>query len=304
MSLKYDLFDIMASAVMSNPVLIVEGKDDYQIYSNLTKVIGKAIDVYPSNYFKDTNSGCTGVISCLEILQPKFLERDKNLEKVLGIIDKDSRLYRNEMRDDLLGLFVTKYYSIETYFVNDECLKNVLSKITYATKNDFKADAIQLIKNRFQILVEDLYIMSLEALKNACEVGYSSVLGYDYSENKIVEQGSKNYYLGLLQSKINDLQDFAFSKNVSIDDVKLIAKGKWYLYAFAYVIANSVSDLKINCRAGIISQCKACCIGNYNDCLLNTRQPSYKAEVIHDMLLEYFDINELSDIIGAINRLK
>ncbi|RYE13204.1 MAG: DUF4435 domain-containing protein, partial [Sphingobacteriaceae bacterium] len=262
------------------------------------------IDVYPSNYFEETNPGCQGVISCIEALQPRFLERAENLEKLLGIIDKDSRFYRNDMRDDLLGLFITKYYSIETYFVNDKNIRHILSKVTYATKSDFNEDVIELIKTNFDALIQDLYVISLEALKNACEIGYSSVVGYDYSEAKVTEQGSRTYYLSLLELKKDELQSFALEKNVSIADIKLIAKGKWFIYAFAYVISKSIAGLKTKCRDGVIVQCKSCIIGNYDDCLMNAKQSSYKPEAVRDMALEYLDLDELIDIVTAINKLK
>ena len=114
MSLKHDLFDALARARMiSEPMIIVEGKDDYQIYQSIADIVKPNLEVYQADEFENYEAGCKGVIKCLEVLQPKFEERPDNIRKVLGIIDRDARPYRNDLPTHLKGLFVTKYYSIE-----------------------------------------------------------------------------------------------------------------------------------------------------------------------------------------------
>ena len=303
MSLQYDLFDIVAVAIMSDPVVIVEGKDDYQIYQNLSQLLKKQIDVYQVNQFENYAEGCKGVIDCIEILQPKFDEREDIIKKILGIIDRDSRPYRNEIPSHLKGLFITRYYSIETYFANNSTLSRVINKITYTTNKDIREDVLQLINNEFDNFTEELYWISLEALKNACIKSYTGIVGYDFTEAKVTSVDSKTHILSQIIPKKEELTVFANEKNVSKEDIKLIAKGKWYLYGYAYVSNKIFSTLKEKCRNSSIHQCSSCAVGNFNDCLFNTKRRTYKAEEIRDSLLEYFDLNECADIVEAINKL-
>ena len=167
MTLKYDLFDIFAAAIMNDErVVILEGKDDYAIYTEIAAKSNPNIIVYQVNEFENYQAGCTGVIACLEFLQAKLTENSNHANKILGVIDRDARFYRNEI-PNLLGLFVTKYYSIETYFATTNNLRKLLSKITYSPINDINETITDFVQTDFQNSLEILYLLSLEALKNA-----------------------------------------------------------------------------------------------------------------------------------------
>lgn len=304
MPLKYDLFEIMASAIMLNPVVIVEGKDDYQIYSNIIKLIHKKIDVYQVNQFENYSAGCENVIDCIRILQDKFAEREDNVHKLLGIIDRDSRIYRNTLPSNLLGLFVTKFYSIETYFVSSNVLKGLISKMTYVTEEDVNDELVEIINREFDILADELYVISLEALKNACTLEYNALVSYETAEASVVSKNSREYLMNSLLVKNEALSEFAAEKNVSKSDLKLIAKGKWYLYAVAYVATKVITGFKKSCEIGEIQQCKSCVVGNFNDCLLNRKQSNYSVESVRNMMMEVIDLRELSDLVEVLNSLK
>jgi hypothetical protein len=146
MKLKYDLFDMVSASIMNNePLVIVEGKDDYAIYQTIANSINPNVQVYQVNEFENYEQGCTGVIKCMEILQPKFGERTDNINKILGIIDRDVRYFRGEM-PDLIGLFITKHYSIETYFATHENLRKLISKLSFLPLQDIHDDVLVFVQ--------------------------------------------------------------------------------------------------------------------------------------------------------------
>ena len=303
MGLKYDLSDALIKARMtSEAMLIVEGKDDCQIYFEMAKIAQKNVFIYQVNEFENYESGCTGVVKCMETLQPKFIERVDNINWVLGIIDRDMRFYRGEIPNNLKGLFITKYYSIESYFATGNNLKKLLAKISYILEKDIQQKHIDIIEDNFKISIDQLYLISLEAFKNAGTIGYDKLLGYDYSHGKITEQGFLNYILPLLKAKESLLQQFADTKNVNIEDFKLIAKGKWYLHWYVKRAYFVIKQLKGKCKNKDIPQCRSCMVENYNDCLFGLKS-SFTEEQLHNEMLNFIDESECADIIAAISVL-
>jgi hypothetical protein len=303
MVLKYDLFDIVSVAIMSNEaIVIVEGKDDYQVYQTIADDVNPNIKVYQVNEFEDYEEGCTGVIKCIERLQPKFAERAGNINKILGIIDRDVRPFRNDI-PELLGLFVTKHYSIETYFATQENLRKLISKITYSPVQDISDDLLAFVQADFLNSIGILFLLSLEALKNACEIDYDKQVCYDDAVGKITDRSFQNSILPLIDAKKDDLYNFAAIFGISINEIKLIAKGKWYLYWFLQQTYPKIRVLKESCRNSLFSQCRSCRVGNYNNCLLKMKQEKYRLDMLYDDILMFVDKFECADIIGAFQRL-
>jgi Protein of unknown function (DUF4435) len=303
MKLKYDLFDMVSISIMnSEPMVIVEGKDDYSIYQTIANSINPQIQVYQVNEFENYEQGCTGVIKCMEVLQPKFGERTDNINKILGIIDRDARYYRGEI-PNLIGLFMTKYYSIETYFATQENLRKLIAKMSFLIHQDVNEDVTDFVQSDFHRSIDTLYLLSLEALKNAVVRDYDSKLGYDDSPNKIAAPHFLSAVLPELMAKKADLEAFSTLFDVSIRDIKFIAKGKWYLHWFVNQTYPKIRELKERCRNERISQCRSCKVGNYGDCLFKTRQENHNLEVLKDDLLTFIDVAECQDIIEVFARL-
>ena len=303
MKLKNDLFDMVSASIMNNePLVIVEGKDDYAIYQTIANSINTHIQVYQVNEFENYEQGCTGVIKCMEILQPKFEERTDNVNKILGIIDRDARYFRGDI-PNLIGLFITKHYSIETYFATQENLRKLINKLSFLPLQDINNDVLTFVQTDFLSSIDTLYLLSLEALKNAVIPNYDSKLGYDDSPNKIAAPHFLQAIVPELTRKKADLDDFATSQNVSIQDIKLIAKGKWYVHWFVNKTYPKIKELKEQCRNAAITQCRSCRVGNYADCLFKTRQENYSIEMLKDDLLMFIDVVECQDIIEALTQL-
>jgi hypothetical protein len=304
MVFKNDLFDTLNTAIqLHKAIVIVEGKDDYQIYQNIANHIGATnIEVYQADEFEDFESGCRGVIACIEKLQPKFDERIENINKILGVIDRDVRQFREGLPTYLNGLFITKHYSIETYFATPSNLQKLINKITFTTSRDVGYNILELVEGEFNNFLPDLYLLSLEALKNACIENYNKNVCYDDAESKISNRNSRTHLLGLLQPKESELQIFAEEKGISRNDVKLIAKGKWYLFSYAFYTYPIIKELQNKCRNSEIIQCRSCNVGNYDTCLYKIKA-IYTTQQLCDDLLGFIDENECADIITAFQKL-
>jgi Protein of unknown function (DUF4435) len=304
MPFKYNLFDIVAASIMNHePIVIVEGKDDYQIYQTIANEVHPKIQVYQVNEFEDYEAGCTGVLQALTVLQPKFVERTDNIHKILGIMDRDVRPFRGEMPNHLLGLFVTKYYSIETYFATTPNLRKLLHAITYLPMQDIDNQLLAFIQTEFNTSMEVLYLFSLEALKNACVTGYDTLLRYDDSPNKLTGMDFHRNVLPAVRAKTADLTAFADALNISRNDIRLIAKGKWYLHWFAHYIYLKIKSLKEHCKNAVIPQCRSCRVGNYQDCLFKMKEPQYQLSILQGLLLHFIDEIECSDVINRFRAL-
>ncbi|MCU0446077.1 MAG: DUF4435 domain-containing protein [Microscillaceae bacterium] len=334
--MKYDLSDILVEAIKNNePVVIVEGKDDRQIYYKLTQSINPNIQIYQVNEFDDYGAGCENVIDAITKLQPKFAERADNIKYILGIIDKDSRPYRGTMPDQLQGIFVTKFYSIEAYFatgcisnllpitlsfgegrvrqkkrVNLKCalatrknLANLIAKITYQSPHNITSEILDFVEKNINNSIENLYYISLEALKNACVESYLTALSYDENATRVSEKAGQEYLINQILPKKAELEQFAIDKTITIQDIRHITKGKWFLYNYVYRAYHHIQQLADKCKNIEITQCASCKVGNYEDCLYKLKKGNYPIENLYDDILEFVDFDEMSDIVDVIKRL-
>jgi len=301
-----DLFELLDEAVREKcPFLLVEGKDDPQIYARIAEKAGKEVKIFPVNMVEDYTSGCDNVIKAIDKLQPKFDERPENEHLVLGIIDRDSRPYRPLQEDEidyrtLKSLFILKYYSIETYFATRNNLKKLIEKLTYLSANQITDEILDFVEDNFQNYTNSLYFISLEALKYQCSEDYSAQVQYGHhvkDKNRI-----DNLYEQLESQKV-DLESFAESKNIEIHDLKLICKGKWYLAIYICTTNHQIKSLVQQCKDenAVIPKCAVCEIDT-ESCQYKYKG-GYQTSGLENDILEYIDEEECQDIIQAIQNL-
>ena len=171
------------------------------------------------------------------------------------------------------------------------------------TYQDLDNPVLTFVQDDFYRTIDTLYVLSLEALKNACVRDYDSLLGYDDSPNKIAAPDFLRTTLPQLTVKRADLDVFATSLGVSVQDIKLIANGKWYLHWFVNQAYPKIKQLKEACRNELITQCRSCKVGNYNDCLFKTKQEQYRIDLLKDDLLTFVDLVECRDIVEVLATL-
>jgi len=305
--MKYDLFELLNIAIeIDIPLLLVEGKDDTQIYSRIADSINKTIDVKQINTIEDYSSGgCDNVIKAVDKLQVKFEEREDNIKRVLGIIDRDVRPYRELTQNEvdynqLRGLFVLKYYSIEIYFATKRNLAKIIEKLTYLPSTMIKDEVLTHVEGKFHEMKHKLYYVSLEAFKSACIEEYETFVSY--GNKQVKQKKGLDHLFSQIENKKNDLDEFAASKNISINDLKQICKGKWYLNHYIRQIYEGIRELAFLCENGKITQCESCKTGNTQEC--NYKHKSgYTTGILYNDILSYVDKEECIDIIEKLNEL-
>lgn len=297
------LNELFVEAIMSeSPLIIVEGIDDIAVYERIANhsKIREDIQVIAIENIRDYDSGCDNVIKAITDLQDMIREKEENKKYILGIIDRDARFYRNDI-PELEGLFILKYYSYESHFVGEQGLKFVLPIVTNSYEEMIDETVVTKLKDGLSREYEDLYYISLEALKNACDKYYNGKVCYKQKAGRILSEDSKKSILNKLDK--DGLDNFASERGITKYSLKNIAKGKWLIFVYAKVILNNLINLHISCRNGKINQCQYCKVKKYDQCMFKLKKKFRNIGQIETLLLQSFDWNELEYIIDRVNLL-
>lgn len=270
MNNNYNLEELFNKSIMSGiPSIFVEGKDDIKIYQSLLSLDNLDFDIYPAEIYVDNeNGGCKAVVEVIGRivgLSSIFQLEPKNL--ILGIADKDVSDYRNECLSSEL-IYYLKYYSIESYFINDDSLKKVFGDFTSADTKLLNIINYEYFFSKInRELEERLLLSSLECLKTAIYPEYVSCLSYNtgswecYKNTSLVSQ---------LNAKKTEL--LLFKKQLNIPDgllgLQLICKGKWLLENFSDLLIENIKNLNLLCKEHDtnLAQCIFCKVGKHNQC--------------------------------------
>ncbi len=309
--MRYSAAETLNNALMSHtPIVIVEGKSDDAIYEEIVANLDLDVEVKTIQEIEGFGPGCAEIIRLVKEWQELF-SRDPRMENAaLGIIDSDVRPYRTlgDQEIDynaLLGnrLFMLKHYSIETYFATQVILKEFIADKVFQPRRRISQDVLDFVETAHNNDANELYYFSLEALRNACEVAYSAIIGYNI---EIKEQRQRASLMERLEFKITDLDDFANSLGLSMEDLKQICKGRWYLYSYFYKAFFHIQQLHQECRAGRITQCNNCASGgDDNGCsyLLRTNRTNSDADIDSILSGKTLDLDEMDDITIALKAL-
>lgn len=299
----YEPDELLIEAKMSGTaIIIVEGIDDIPIYEDLINSLNnKNIEVYASENLSISNHtrGCQGVVKALENINEFAYNMD--IEKyILGIIDKDVKEFRGETLC-IKGLFILDYYSIESHFVVSDNISYVINQVTNASKSLSETinKQINLFNNIVTDMMDDLFYISLDALKNSCDKDYVST--YKYSDNIFGIINVPNYQCRL-EEQIPSLNSFANEKNIknNFDNLLLIVKGKWLLDYYVVKIMKLINTLHDHCNAHKL--CQNCQNEKYNNCsfkvLFNINTSNIKT-----LILKNTSIDSLDYIKERINKM-
>jgi len=128
-----------------------------------------------------------------------------------------------------------------------------------------------------------------------------------FGEHWVTDLNSLANLMRQINLKIADLEPFAMVRSVTFEDLKLIVKGKWYLFSYVYHLIPIIRDLKNKCNAVKIPQCRSCLAGNLRDCLyklkVNVTNVNIFADSLYNDIKEYIDEESLSDVIGLFKGL-
>lgn len=298
----YDLKDQIVKAYMIKmPLLIVEGHDDIRVYSEISKIAKKNVDIIAIENFNKYSEGCEGVLSALKDLQPFLRSNTKLLNYILGIVDRDARKFRNELPKNVKGIFVLKYYSFETHFLTKNHVQELLKKTTKLPQNYLKEETINFVYNNFIKNLERLYYASLEALKKAIHSSYNAEITYECNAGRIFEDDA---LYDRITKKKADLDKFAqlHKLKYNLNSLKKVAKGKWILYFFARIIHSSIKRLPEECKNKYVFQCQYCMTGRFQKCLYR-QNATYQLDSAQQIILSYLCKQEMCYIIDRFKKL-
>lgn len=285
---KYEADELLNLAIMSKtPYVIVEGVDDIQIYESIAKSAQVAGEIYSVEMIEGLAGGNDGVIQAIEIIESLTLSQGKSAKDyVMGIIDCDARYYRGEM--PVFGsIFSLNAYSLESHFVSRFSIKPAIDQLTRISVAD--SVDIDQIYTSVQNNVFDLYYFSLEALKNAVDTEYQSVVGFSASAGRRKDQNT----IAALMAKKDDLDNFANSLHLScdIESLRKFVKGKWLLTAYAEELFAEIEKLVAKCKGLMINQCRMCIRDSSSPCLYKVKD-GFNKNTLYSVLKNFIEIPE------------
>jgi hypothetical protein len=293
--MKNDLEETVIAAFMcKQPVILVEGQDDIKFYANIATLRGLSVGVQAIETIEGCSEGCEQICNAMDEVAC-LIQNDNRLKKyVMGIIDRDVRQYLNNLpeKDNLL---VLKYYSYETHLITDITIKRLLEQLTKVPGSLITQDVVDWIKQDFERQSNELYYFSLEALKKMCDDTYQADITYGLDGGAVI-RGAKRYRWSLIEPKKNELNQFAIVHSISKNDLKYVAKGKWFLSTWCDYLIEKAKILHSVC--GIqIPQCEYCRTGQPNKCLWRSSS-SFQVVEIESLLCtqQFIDLNEVNYI--------
>ncbi|MFM5502755.1 hypothetical protein ACET7P_17730 [Aeromonas veronii] len=299
---KLEIDEVLNEAIMSSTaVILVEGIDDIPIYEELLSeaIPGKDCEVYAIENIEGYDEGCRGVLDCVEALSEQNDKIDIT-KHILGIMDRDARFYRGETQNHN-ALLILSYYSIESHFITKQALSLTIRQITRASNNFICEDDINRIFYEICSHLHDLYLISIEALKNACDEQYDACLGYSSNLTEIRNKGLDKAVL----KKSELLNEFASTMGVTNtwSDLLKVCKGKWIFSEFAATIKKQLLDLTRRCKGGEIKKCQFCQTGSYDKCLYKSTYTANDS-IIKSLILRNHYVGELNYIVNRVSKLR
>ncbi|WP_350313597.1 DUF4435 domain-containing protein [Dickeya fangzhongdai] len=295
--MKYVIGEVLNEAIMTNtPAVIVEGIDDVKIYDDICKSLNDDYFVLPIECIDGYSEGNEQVIKAMNFISSLPVSTYNYHKYTIGIIDKDVRDYRGELPENDL-VFPLFYYSMESHFINKTVLKKLLSEFTRMTNDLLADDLIDYLYSSITSDFDDLYLLSLEALKGAIDNEYVSEFSYSFNEGRV----TNNVDIEKVRNKRLALLSFAEDMNIdySIESIKKIAKGKWIIYLFCFLLEKKVHSLPDKCHSHEIASCRTC-VADIQKCLYKLRDG-----ITHRTLrTTSFNITDSDDFSYVKNRLK
>lgn len=278
---KLEADELLNEAIMSEtPVIIVEGIDDIQVYEQIAESTGKYVEVYASENVKGITDGCKGVIESISVIREAA--NDMDIDKyVLGIIDADTRCYLDTVPNDS-AILMLNWYSLESHFITEEATNYVIKNLTRASGKLLTDEVIANINETIKEQLFELYLISIEALRNACEKDYEAVLGYSMNLMEIKRRQLNTFD----REKEEQLYAFANERGISKswDNLLKVCKGKWLFIEYCYQLKRYIQSLSSQCADSVINQCQFCLVKAFEKCLYRVKT-NFEEKQIEELIL-------------------
>ncbi|EJS4016456.1 hypothetical protein NW014_004117 [Vibrio parahaemolyticus] len=297
--LQLEADELLNEAIMSEtPVLIVEGIDDIGVYENISMSIGKTCEVYAAENISGISEGCRGVITCIDNIRQASNDFDIT-PYILGIVDRDTRPYRNETPEDD-AILLLNWYSMESHFLTNNATEFVIRNLTKVTNSLLSDDLIQQVHATVKSQLDWLYYISLEALKGSCHESYQSCVGYSMG---IGEIKGRNLSAEVIQKQA-ELDAFATQKGITNcwDELLKICKGKWIFTEYCYQLKSQINLLKNKCETSEIEQCQFCLSETFDKCLYKLKN-TYNENHIQDMIMNHIHTGSFNYVKARLSQM-
>ncbi|WP_440493374.1 DUF4435 domain-containing protein [Serratia sarumanii] len=297
--MKYVLGEVLSQSIMTKtPTVVVEGIDDVKIYDSICRSAEKNCFVIPVECIDGYTEGNDHVIRAMNDIAHMPLSKYNYRDYILGVIDKDVRDFRQEMPiNDLI--FPLSVYSIESHFVNKECILYFIEEVTKATSDLVSQNLENVIVAEILRNFDDLFLFSLDALKGAIDPTYTSHLGYSSSEGRIVVESD----ITEIRKRRDALIDFAKDMRIdfNLETLKRISKGKWLLFLFCYQLEKVIKNLPSRCGGGEITSCRVC-IADVEKCLYKIKE-GINHKTMRNLLINKVHFSEIDYVRRRIREL-
>lgn len=293
---------IVRAKMEEKPLLVVEGSDDVAVYELFAKHAGKKVDVRAIETISGYGEGCFHVRKFMGDAQSIIGEAPDNEKFIRGIVDRDATFFRGEDYSHLKCLFTLNAYSFESHFTTEEHVKHLLYNILQS-RAGVDNRVINYVMGGIVTAYQELFLISLEALKGACISTYDSTVSYSWTYGQI--KHGKTEVIAALKSKTYELRTFAQSRNITVNEVKYVAKGKWLFHTFLESVYGRIKTLSKKCSQGngtVVRKCPYCIVEKHEKCSwkLKKRMSVDLAELI---ILQYIDERETKYIVDEIKKL-
>lgn len=292
---KFEADELLNLAIMSKTAyVIVEGIDDIQIYEAISESAQASCEIYSVEMLEGLAGGNEGVIQAIEIIESLNMPAGRSAKDfVVGIIDCDARYYRGEM-PAFRSIVSLSAYSIESHFASKLSIKpaiDLLTRISLADRID-----VDQIYTSVQSNVVDLYYFSLEALKNAVDPAYQSIVGFSANAGRRKDPNT----VTALMAKKDGLDSFASSLHLSrdIESLRKFVKGKWLLTAYAEELFGEIEKLVAKCKEKAIDQCRMCMRDGSAPCLYKVKE-GFNKNSLYSILKNFIEIPEFDYLRSA-----
>lgn len=296
---KFEADEVLNLAIMEKTAyIIVEGVDDIRIYEDIAGSAGVVCEIYSVEMLEGLSGGNDGVIEAMEIIESLRMPEGKSADQyVMGVIDRDVRYYRNDM--PIMGsIFSLSAYSIESHFVSKFSIKPSVNRLTRVSLRD-EIDE-DLIYSKVEGNIFDIYYFSLDALKNALDPNYQSVVGFSSNPGRRKDA----HTVAQLHSRKADLDAFAATLCLTsdIESLRKFVKGKWLLTAYAEELFREIEQLVAKCKGLEVKQCRMCELDNSAPCLYRLRDGLNKNS-LYSILKDFVNIPDFEYIRDAFKFL-
>lgn len=296
---KFEADELLNLAIMSKtPYIITEGVDDIRLYEDIAVSADVQCDIYSVEMLEGLAGGNDGVIQAMGIIESLPMPPGKIAKDfVMGIIDSDARYYRREM-PALASILSLRAYSIEGHFVSKFSIKPSIDKITRISLSD--NINVDLIYSEVEKNIFDLYYFSLDALKNAVDPDYQSIIGFSANAGR---RKNRDTIAELLLRK-DALDAFAAGLQLTsdINSMRKFVKGKWLLTAYSEELFKEIENLVAKCKSLTIKRCRMCERDDTAPCLYQLRD-GFNKNSLYSILKDFLKIPDLDYVRDAFKSL-